>query len=131
MKTKSAQYVFWTSTILISLWFGASGFFELTKNELIWNITQQLGYPAHFIYLLGVLKILGVLILVLPNRLLRLKEWVYAGIFFDILFAFVSKLTVLGLSSTVDAIIAFTIAFTSYLMFRKLYNASYAINTAK
>lgn len=55
MKTKSAQYIFWTSTILISLWFGASGFFELTKNELVWNITQQLGYPAHFIYLLGVL----------------------------------------------------------------------------
>lgn len=131
MKTKSAQYIFWTSTILISLWFGASGFFELTKNELVWNITQQLGYPAHFIYLLGVLKMLGVLILVLPNRLLRLKEWVYAGIFFDILFAFVSKLAVLGLSSTVDAIIAFTIAFTSYLMFRQLYNASYAINTTK
>jgi len=122
MKTKTTKIIYWAGAIFMSLWFGASGFFELTKNPVVWDITQQLGYPPHFIYILGVFKIAGVLVLLLPNRLLRLKEWVFAGMFFDILFAFFSKIAVLGFSSTIDAIVAFSVLTMTYLMFRKLYS---------
>ncbi|WP_374464198.1 DoxX family protein [Chryseobacterium sp.] len=122
MKTKTTKIIYWAGAIFMSLWFGASGFFELTKNPIVWDITQQLGYPPHFIYILGVFKISGVIVLLLPNKLLRLKEWVFAGMFFDILFAFFSKIAVLGLSSTVDAIVAFSVLTITYLMFRKLYS---------
>lgn len=122
MKTKTTKIIYWAGAIFMSLWFGASGFFELTKNPVVWDITQQLGYPPHFIYILGVFKISGVLVLLLPNRLLRLKEWVFAGMFFDILFAFFSKIAVLGLPATVDAIVAFSVLTMTYLMFRKLYS---------
>jgi hypothetical protein len=121
MSPKSTKAIYWTGVILTSLWFGTSGVCELTKNPLVWDITLQLGYPAHFIYILGVAKVLGVLVLLTPNRLLRLKEWVFAGVFFDILFAFFSKLAVLGLAATVDAIIAFVMVSVTYVMFRKLY----------
>lgn len=50
MKTKTTKTIYWSGIIFMSLWFGASGFFELTKNPAVWNITQQLGYPSHFIY---------------------------------------------------------------------------------
>ncbi|MEJ5049440.1 DoxX family protein [Chryseobacterium culicis] len=122
MKTKTTKIIYWAGAIFMSLWFGASGFFELTKNPVVWDITQQLGYPPHFIYILGVFKIAGVLVLLLPNRLLRLKEWVFAGMFFDILFAFFSKIVVLGFPSTIDAIVAFSMLTMTYLMFRKLYS---------
>ena len=122
MKTKTTKIIYWAGAIFMSLWFAASGFFELTKNPVVWDITQQLGYPPHFIYILGVFKISGVLVLLLPNRLLRLKEWVFAGMFFDILFAFFSKVVVLGFPSTVDAIVAFSVLTVTYLMFRKLYS---------
>lgn len=102
-------------------WFGANDFFELTKNPVVWDITQQLGYPPHFIYILGVFKLSGIIVLLLPNRHLRLKEWVFAGMFFYIIFAFFSKIAVLGFPSTIDAIVAFTILLITYLMFRKLY----------
>lgn len=121
MSPKSTKAIYWTGVILTSLWFGTSGVCELTKNPLVWDITVQLGYPAHFIYILGVAKVLGVLTLLTPNRLLRLKEWVFAGVFFDILFAFFSKLAVLGFAATVDAIIAFVMVSVTYVMFRKLY----------
>lgn len=121
MKTKTTKIIFWSGAIFMSLWFGASGFFELTKNPVVWDITRQLGYPPHFIYILGVFKLSGILVLLLPNRLLRLKEWVFAGMFFDIIFAFFSKIVVLGFPSTIDAIIAFTALSVTYLMFRKLY----------
>jgi hypothetical protein len=123
MKTKTTKIIYWSGAIFMSLWFGASGFFELTKNPVVWDITQQLGYPSHFIYILGVFKISGVLVLLLPNRLLRLKEWVFAGMFFDIIFAFFSKIAVLGFPATVDAMIAFSVLSVTYLMFRKLYSS--------
>ncbi|MGE8536600.1 MAG: DoxX family protein [Chryseobacterium sp.] len=122
MKTKTTKIIYWAGAIFMSLWFGASGFFELTKNPVVWDITQQLGYPSHFIYILGVFKISGVLVLLLPNRLLRLKEWVFAGMFFDIIFAFFSKIVVLGFPATIDAIVAFSVLTMTYLMFRKMYS---------
>ncbi|WP_312991794.1 DoxX family protein [Chryseobacterium flavum] len=122
MKTKTTKIIYWSGAIFMSLWFGASGFFELTKNPVVWDITQQLGYPPHFIYILGVFKISGILVLLLPDRLLRLKEWVFAGMFFDIIFAFFSKIAVLGFPATIDAIIAFSVLSVTYLMFRKLYS---------
>ncbi|TPG40762.1 DoxX family protein [Flavobacterium pectinovorum] len=128
MNTKTTKIIYWTGIILTSLWFGASGFFELTTNPVVWKITQQLGYPEHFIYLLGVLKVSGVITLLIPNKLLRLKEWVFAGIFFDITFAFFSKLAVLGFPATIDAIIAFAMVSVTYAMFRELYAANYTKN---
>ncbi len=125
MNTKTTTAIYWAGIVLSSLWFGASGFFELTTNPVVWVITVQLGYPAHFIYILGVAKLSGVIVLLIPNKLLRLKEWVFAGVFFDITFAFFSKVAVLGLPATIDAIIAFTMVTITYVMFRKLYPASY------
>lgn len=126
MNTKTTKAIYWTGVALLSLWFGLSGFFELTKNPIVWDITVQLGYPAHFIYILGVAKLSGIVVLLTPNRLLRLKEWVFAGIVFDILFAFFSKIAVLGFPATIDAIIAFGIVTVTYIMFRKLYAAEYS-----
>jgi hypothetical protein len=120
MTQKTTTTIYRTGTALTSLWFGASGFFELTKNPVVWDITVQLGYPAHFIYLLGVFKLSGVAVLLTPNKLHRLKEWVFAGIFFDIVFAFVSKLAVIGFAATVDAIVAFAMVSVTYAMFRRL-----------
>ncbi len=125
MTLQNAKRIYWIGAALTSLWFGASGFFELTKNPVVWDITLKLGYPAYFIYVLGVAKLSGIAVLLIPNKLLRLKEWVFAGIFFDIIFAFASKLAVVGPMGTIDAIIAFTMVTVTYLMFRKIYPATY------
>jgi len=119
MNHKAVNAIYWTGIALTSLWFGTSGICELTNIPLVWNITLQLGYPPHFIYILGVAKLSGIAVLLIPNKLNRLKEWVFAGMFFDIIFAFGSKLAVLGAAATVDAVIAFIMVGVTYLMFRK------------
>jgi len=129
MNSKTTKAIYWAGVVFMSLWFGTSGFCELTKNPLVWDITVKLGYPPHFIYILGVAKLSGIVVLLTPNRLLRLKEWVFAGIFFDILFAFFSKIVVLGFPATIDAIIAFTVISVTYIMYRKLYPATYTVAT--
>lgn len=125
MNSKTSKAIYWTGAILTSLWFGASGFFELTGNPVVWDITVKLGYPPHFIYILGVAKLSGVVVLLTPNRFLRLKEWVFAGIFFDITFAFFSKIAVLRFAATIDAIVAFVMVGVTYAMFRRLYVGRY------
>ncbi|MDM8173271.1 MULTISPECIES: DoxX family protein [Olivibacter] len=124
---KTTKIIYWSGVIFMSLWFGASGYFELTRNPIVWGITQQLGYPSHFIYLLGVFKLSGVAVLLLPNKLIRLKEWVFAGMFFDIIFAFFSKISVIGFPATVDALVAFSVLTMVYIQFRKLYPIKYTI----
>jgi len=127
MSSKTTKIIYWIGVSLTSLWFGASGFFELTNNKVVWDITVALGYPSHFIYILGVAKLSGVVVLLIPNKLLRLKEWVFAGIFFDITFAFLSKIAVFGIATTVDAVIAFIMVGVTYAMFRKLYPTNYTV----
>lgn len=131
MNLRTTKVIYWTGAVLTSLWFGASGFFELTTNPVVWDITVKLGYPAHFIYILGIAKLSGIIVLLIPNRLLRLKEWVFAGIFFDIIFAFFSKLAVLDFPATIDAIIAFIMVTVTYTMFRRLYAANYSNRTTE
>ncbi len=42
-----------------------------------------LGYPAYFVIILGVWKVLGGIAVLVPG-VPRLKEWAYAGMFFDL-----------------------------------------------
>jgi hypothetical protein len=125
MNLKTTKIIYWIGIALTSLWFSASGILELTTNKVVWEITVALGYPPHFIYLLGVAKLSGVIVLLIPNKLFRLKEWVFVGLFFDIAFAFFSKLAVIGLVSTLDVVIAFLMVAVTYVMFRKLYAVEY------
>ena len=53
------------------------------------GVVPVLGYPTYFFAILGVWKILGA-IAILGPRFPRLKEWAYAGIFFDLTGAAVS-----------------------------------------
>ena len=54
---------------------------------------QALGYPAYMMLILGTWKVLGSLALLAP-RFPRLKEWAYAGMFFNMTGAAISHLVV-------------------------------------
>ncbi|WP_343556039.1 DoxX family protein [Sphingobacterium sp.] len=125
MTNTTYQKIYLGGRIFMAIWFAISGFFELSRNPVVWNITLKLGYPEHFIYILGVFKICASILFFLPNRFDRLKEWIFAGMFFDITFAFFSKVAVLGIPSTMDTMVAFAVLFLTYYAFNKLYRADY------
>jgi uncharacterized membrane protein YphA (DoxX/SURF4 family) len=74
---------YWITTLLVAFVFGAGGVFDLMRPPQAVEIMAKLGYPAYLCVILGVWKILGAIVLVLP-RTPRLKEWAYAGIVFDL-----------------------------------------------
>jgi hypothetical protein len=49
-----------------------------------------LGYPDYFAYALIFCKILGVIAISIPSLPAKLKEWAYAGLAFNLIFAFIS-----------------------------------------
>ncbi len=81
MKRKVIAY--WICTAVIALCIGSGGLAQVLRVPQNVEGMTALGYPLHFIVLLGVWKVLGALTLLAPG--LRLvKEWAYAGIFIDL-----------------------------------------------
>ncbi len=80
MKAKAIGY--WVCTIAIALLLLSGGILQVMRSPTAIEGITHLGYPVHFAVLLGVWKILGAIVIVLPGFAL-VKEWAYAGIFMD------------------------------------------------
>jgi uncharacterized membrane protein YphA (DoxX/SURF4 family) len=81
MKLKPIAY--WIFTILVAFPIGSGGVVQAMQVKANVEGMHALGYPAYFVTILGVWKILGAIAILVPG-LPRLKEWAYAGIFFDL-----------------------------------------------
>ncbi len=71
-------------TILVAFPIGSGGVSQVM--QYLGNphgMVPVLGYPMYFFAILGVWKVLGAIAILVP-RFPRLKEWAYAGIFFDL-----------------------------------------------
>jgi hypothetical protein len=74
---------YWATTGLIALAFAAGGLMDLSRSDQVVEGMGHLGYPSYFAAILGFWKLLGA-VAVLAMGLPRLKEWAYAGMFFDL-----------------------------------------------
>lgn len=90
---KRVVVVYWITTSLVALDFVASGVASLAREPTTMAAMSHFGYPAYFVALLGVWKILGGIALLAPG-FPRLKEWAYAGIVFDVTAAAISIVAV-------------------------------------
>ena len=76
------KIIYWVATIWLSLGMVSTGIVQIIKmEEEVELIINKLGYPAYFLTLLGVWKLLGVVAVLVPKFPL-IKEWAYAGFFF-------------------------------------------------
>jgi len=86
--TKMVAY--WVVTVLIGLETLVGGVTDLIHGRSILvagppvaDVVTHLGYPLCFLGIIGVWKLLGGITLLVPGYP-RLKEWAYAGIFFEL-----------------------------------------------
>jgi uncharacterized membrane protein YphA (DoxX/SURF4 family) len=88
---KTNKIIFWIATIIIVLWEGVMPLSTiLFTPEYVTVGTRPLGYPDYFAYALIICKVLGVIAIAFPKTPSRLKEWAYAGLTFNLVFAFIS-----------------------------------------
>jgi hypothetical protein len=84
MRTNTAKTVgYWVTTVLGPASFVIGGYLHLTRDPQVMATLAHLGYPPYFATILGVWKLLGAIAIVVPG-FPRLKEWAYAGFFFEL-----------------------------------------------
>ncbi|MFI2743335.1 DoxX family protein [Zhouia sp. PK063] len=117
---KTYRIIFWITTIFIFLMEGLMPALT-SQTELAKEGIKHLGYPMYFGNALVIFKVLGVLVLIIPQIPKRLKEWAYAGFTFDFIFASISHFVVDGIGfEGFLPIIILGILMMSYFSFHKL-----------
>ena len=85
--------LYWAATLWLTLELAVGGVEDLIRGqaaivagETVDVVVASLGYPVYVLLFLGVWKILGAAAIIAPG-FPRLKEWAYAGSFFQITLA--------------------------------------------
>ena len=73
---------YWTFTVLLVFELAAGSLWNLLQIEWVRVQLNHLGYPLYYTYISGVWQIGGAAVIIAP-RFPRLKEWAYAGSFFQ------------------------------------------------
>src|SRR5215471_4905699 len=74
---------YWVGTGLVAFFIGSGGLAYALQVPDVVQGAVALGFPVHFVVLLGIWKVLGSITILVP-RFPLLKEWAYAGIVIDL-----------------------------------------------
>jgi len=119
---KANNIIYWITTGLIFLFEGVMPAFT-SQSEMAKEGIRHLGYPDYFGLALAVFKVGGCIILIVPQIPPRLKEWAYAGLTFDFIFAFISYVAVEGfVGLAFFPLIVLAILMVSYITYHKKVN---------
>ena len=118
---KKTKTIYWISTIIFA---GIMLFSSIPDimcgTDAITFMKDQLGYPLYFIPFIGVAKLMGCIAILIPTGP-RLKEWAYAGLFFDLIGAIYSQIAFARFSPTIFFMLIFIApGVVSYVYFHKL-----------
>lgn len=111
---KRNKIIYWVATLWLALGMVSTGLVQLLKNEKELNNMAHLGYPVYLLTILGIWKILGVVAILIP-RFSLLKEWAYAGFFFAMSGATLSRLAAGdGLNAILPSLLLLLLTFISW-----------------
>src|SRR6478735_5220446 len=113
---KRINIFYWIVTILFALAMLSSAIPNIMATKQWEEIMKGLGYPLYMLPFLGVAKLIGVIIILIPGYP-RLKEWAYAGLVIDLAAATYSIIAVgTPFSEWWLMLIFFALAFGSYYL---------------
>lgn len=109
---KKGKILYYGSTGLFTLLLGMGAGMYFVKYAFVAKTFTKLGYPTYIIYPLAILKILG-LIAIWTKKSQTLKEWAYAGFFFDLVLAITAHIAAQD-GEFAPAIVALVLLLMSY-----------------
>ena len=108
------KILFWASTGILTLIMLFSVYNYFFNHQMVADFYVAMGYPTYLIYPLATAKILG-LVAIWGNFSKSLKEWAYAGFFFNTVLAFFAHVMISD-GQHLGAVIAFVAVMVSYFM---------------
>ena len=116
---KRDKIIYYVVTVLLSLIMLMSAGMYIFNNAAIQKAFETLGHPTYIIYPLAALKILG-LVAIWSRQSARLKEWAYAGFFFNFVLAAAAHLQI-GDGESMGAFVALTLLIVSYIFDKRVF----------
>lgn len=113
---KINKIVYWAATLLLSAMMLLSAGMYLGKFAEMSVGFQALGYPPYLPAVLAAAKILGVAA-ILARRFATLREWAYAGFFFNFTLALIAHIQTR--TSFAGVVVALILLGTSYVFERR------------
>lgn len=121
---KKIKTIYWVTTVLAMLTGATSAFMYFTNPKFIEGY-RHLGFPDYFRVELGILKILGMLILLIPAFPVRVKEWAYVGFGITFFSGILAHGIVDGPGVAFFPIIPLVLLIISYVYFHKLHATAF------
>lgn len=118
---KKTKIIYWVVTGLFAGFMFSTAIPNIMVDEnSLKMIHNDLGFPEYFIPMIGWAKVLGVIGILVPG-FPRVKEWAYAGLFFDLAGAGYASIAVAGFyPQHLIMLIFFGALFASYFLYHKL-----------
>jgi len=119
MNDKRNKIIYWVITGLLTAFMAMTAGMYFFNNEMVSESFTRLGYPTYIIYPLATAKILG-LIAIWTKKSKTLKEWAYAGFFFDFVLALSAHIMVND-GEFAPALVAIVLLLASYTYDKKVF----------
>ena len=116
---KKIKIWYWVTTLIFSAMMLFWTIPQITKDPEWMKIITGLGYPEYFVRFIGIAKLLGIIAILIPG-LRRIKEWAYAGLFFDLFGVVFSALNFGFQPPLLTMLLPIALLFASYFLWHKL-----------
>ena len=118
MNTKRNKINYYTATGIFTAFMMISILMYTFAHEVAIEAFTKLGFPTYIIYPLAIAKLLG-LIAIWTGKSKLLKEWAYAGFFFNFLLAISAHINT-GDGEFAPVIVGLILLLTSYVFSKKI-----------
>lgn len=127
--SKSVMISWWVATVLFALMMiqGVVGY--ATNTSEVTEMLVGMGWPGYLVYVLGTVKVLGLIALFLPMQTV-LKEWAYAGFFYLLGLGLLNHI-MLGDGMYPGALIGLVLLSVSYISMKHMCCCGEACETKK
>jgi hypothetical protein len=115
---KRINICYWIFTGLFAAFMGLTAIPDIIMSDDVMVFMRLLGYPDYFVPFIGWAKVLGSIAILIPG-FPRIKEWAYAGLFFDLIGAIYSVIAVGQSAGAVFILLPMIIGVLSYIFYHK------------
>ena len=127
MKKINVLYWIFTGLFAAAMLFSSIGSIMVDEAS-VQLIVDTLHFPKYMVPFLGIAKLMGVIGILVPGLPRWIKEWSYAGLFFDLAGACYAIVSSLGLHANQVGMLMFIIpGILSYIYFHKKYDMKRAL----
>ncbi len=118
---KNSKTIYWVVTAIFSVFMAFTAVPDVMLVPDAVKFMHHLGYPDYFTVFIGVAKILGSIAILVPG-FPKIKEWAYAGLFFDLIGATWSVGSADGFTPSLSfMLLPIIVGAVSYVFYHKVY----------